>query len=65
MEVYRVWVEWIDRRGERLVRDERMFGNCEEAMEWYTALKNSFVGAQGAGMVKSFTMHLAEEWLEV
>lgn len=65
MEVYKVWVEWKDRRGEPFVRTARMFGNYEEAMEWYTALKNSFVGAQGAGMVKSFTLHLAEEWLEV
>lgn len=65
MEVYKVWAEWKNQRGESFVRSARMFGSYEDAMEWYNALKASFVGAQGGGMVKSFTMHLAEEWLEV
>lgn len=62
--VYTVWATWTDRRGNPFTRSARMFATDAEALEWYTALRDSFKGAQGGGMVKRFTMHLEEQHLE-
>ena len=62
--IFVVWATWTDKRGNKLTRSPREFTTDAEALEWYTALRSSFVGAQGAGMVKHFTMHLEEQHLE-
>lgn len=62
--IWKVWATWTNNQGEPLTRSARLFGTAEEAMDWYNRLRESFKGAQAAGMLKHFTMHLEEQFLE-